>query len=125
MLNIFRIYRKDKPNFRRNFQSQIIGQTVLTAYNNKTYRIDDVDFETTAGSTFKKKDEDISYVQYYAERYQLEIKDAKQPLLVVKLKDRDRRGGQSQLVNLVPELCRFTGYDDRQRNDMKLVDRNV
>lgn len=96
----------------------------MTAYNSKTYRIDDVDFEKTAGSTFKRKDDEITFVQYYAERHQLEIRDAAQPLLVVNLKDRDRRGGQNNLVNLVPELCRFTGYDDRQRNDMRLVCQN-
>lgn len=115
---------KDSVNFKRNFQSQIIGQTVLTAYNNKTYRIDDVDFETTASSTFQINDEHISYVQYYAKRYQLKIKYPNQPLLVVNLKERDRRGGQDKPVNLLPELCRFTGFDDGQRNDMRLVDRN-
>lgn len=119
--NIFRIYRQDENNFKRNFLSQIIGQTVLTAYNNKTYRIDDVDFATTCDSTFKRNDKDITYVQYYAEKYQLKIKHAHQPLLVVNPKDRDRRGGQNKFVHLVPELCRFTGYDDRQRNDIRLI----
>lgn len=124
LLNIFSILKKDRDNFKRNFQSQIIGQTVLTAYNNKTYRIDDVDFEKTAESTFRRKDDEISYVQYYAEKYQLEIEHPGQPLLVVNPKDRERRGGQNTPVNLLPELCRFTGFDDRQRNDMKLVSPN-
>lgn len=38
---------------------------VLTDYNNKTYRVDDVDFAASPMSTFNTKDGDISYVEYY------------------------------------------------------------
>ena len=39
---------------------------VLTDYNNRTYRIDDVDFSVNPLSTFNlKSGEKISYSQYY------------------------------------------------------------
>jgi len=38
---------------------------VLTDYNNKTYRVDDVDFSASPSSKFNTKDGDISYVEYY------------------------------------------------------------
>lgn len=48
-----------------DFKRQIIGKTVLTPYNNRTYRIDDVDFDVTPRSTFKKGDDDVTYQQYF------------------------------------------------------------
>lgn len=61
-------------NFRQEFQSKIIGSIVLTTYNNKTYRIDDVDFNSSPSSTFSKRDNSqISYVDYYREKYNLRI----------------------------------------------------
>lgn len=46
----------------------VIGSTVLTRYNNQTYRIDDVDENSNTKSTFKKKDgSSISYIDYYRE----------------------------------------------------------
>lgn len=47
----------------------IIGNVVLTKYNNKTYRIDDVDYNENPKSTFKKKSKDgfvnVRYVDYF------------------------------------------------------------
>lgn len=50
------------------FKAGIIGTVVLTPYNNKTYRIDDVDDTSDINSTFKMKDGTMkSYKNYYAE----------------------------------------------------------
>lgn len=38
---------------------------VLTDYNNKTYRVDDIDFNSTPKSTFATRDGEISYCEYY------------------------------------------------------------
>lgn len=38
---------------------------VLTDYNNKFYRIDDVDFSTSPESTFKTKSGNESFIDYY------------------------------------------------------------
>jgi aubergine-like protein len=48
------------------FTKAVLGCIVLTGYNNRTYRVDDVDFDLTPRSTFKlRSGESISYVDYY------------------------------------------------------------
>jgi len=50
------------------FRTGVIGSIVLTGYNNKTYRIDEIDEDSNTQSTFRKKDgSSISYVDYYRE----------------------------------------------------------
>lgn len=52
-------------DFQLAFKRQVVGTVVLTDYNNKTYRVDDVDFQSSPQSTFKTKDGEISYMEYY------------------------------------------------------------
>lgn len=52
-------------NYKKIFNDDIIGQIVMTDYNKKTYSVDDVTWEETPESTFRMKDENISYVDYY------------------------------------------------------------
>lgn len=60
--------RSHPRDFHKEFKQKVLGITVLTGYNNKTYRIDDVDFDITPSSKFKKKnDVEITLKQYYAE----------------------------------------------------------
>lgn len=50
------------------FKSNIIGTTVMTTYNNETYKIDDIDDTSTPNSEFTKKDgSKMTYMQYYKE----------------------------------------------------------
>ncbi|GAB0096382.1 PIWI [Sergentomyia squamirostris] len=100
----------------------LIGQMVVTEYNNATYRIDDVDFNLSPSSSFEKKSgERITFIQYFMERYRCSIRDTRQPLLVSRAKARDVRAGRAEIVNLVPELCRLTGLTDTQRADTRLM----
>lgn len=63
-----------QSNLRQEFQQKIIGSIVLTNYNNKTYRIDDVDFNSSPKSTFSKRDgSQISYIDYYKEKYNVKV----------------------------------------------------
>lgn len=94
----------------------------MTGYNNKTYRIDDVDFDNRADSTFhlKKEDRDISYMEYYKNRYQQNIRFPNQPMLVSRPSRRDINGCanqniEPQAIYLVPELCGMTGLSAEQR----------
>lgn len=96
--------------FQKAFAMQVIGVVVLTDYNNNTYRVDDVDWQVSPENTFKMKDgSEISYMQYYKQKYNIRIKEIKQPLLVSRSKARDRRAGKPESVYLIPELCRSTG----------------
>lgn len=52
-------------------------------YNNKTYRIDDINWEMNPKSKFKGRDgSEQSFVEYYAKVYDKKITDMDQPLLV-------------------------------------------
>lgn len=100
----------------------LLGAIVLTRYNNKTYRIDEIAWDKKPTDTFPKKDgSEISYLQYYKERYQAPIKDANQPLIMSMPKRSERRAGQEGPVYLVPELCYMTGLSDEQRANFKLM----
>lgn len=88
----------------------MLERIVLTDYNNTTHKVDDVDFNVTPESTFTKKNgEQISFITYYKTKYQITLKDRRQPLLVSRTKPRERRAGQPDFVYLIPELCRSTG----------------
>lgn len=61
----------------------IVGSVVLTRYNNKAYRIDDIAFGLTPTDKFKLKNgEEISFVDYYKRHWGLDIIDLNQPLLI-------------------------------------------
>ena len=58
---------------------------------------------------------------FFQERYNCIIRDHAQPLLVSRPKDKDRRGGRSGPILLIPELCFMTGLTDEQRSDFRLT----
>ncbi|KAG8224465.1 hypothetical protein J437_LFUL003188 [Ladona fulva] len=103
------------PNdFQRVFKRTILGSIVLTDYNNKTYRVDDVDFSLTPESGFKLNERTtVSYMDYYSSRYDIKIKHKNQPLLLTMPKQKDRRRGIKQPIYLIPELCRMTGLNEQ------------
>jgi aubergine-like protein len=93
----------------------IVGCTVVTRYNQKTYKVDRVDYSMSPETTFEKDGKPVSYAQYYQEKYKENISDSNQPLLI----NKDRRTGAE--VALVPELCQLTGLTDSMRADFRLM----
>lgn len=62
------IYSDCVRNFRDSreaYAQAIIGTTVLTDYSNKTYRIDDIDWDRSPSHTFNTREGDISFIEYY------------------------------------------------------------
>jgi aubergine len=108
-------------DFRENFKKEILGTTVLTGYNNHTYRVDDVDFISSPKTTFDQRGVPITYADYYKNKYNLEIRDRDQPMLVSNPKAADVRAGRTQVIFLVPELCRATGLTDKMRADFRMM----
>lgn len=92
----------------------------------KVYRIDGVDFKMTPRNTFNLAHEgkDVSYVEYFKEKYGYAIKNDKQPMVRVickapkfsTLKDR-----KDQIIYLVPEMLTLTGLSDAQKNDHRIM----
>nr|CAD7463126.1 unnamed protein product [Timema tahoe] len=115
-------HRQSSNDPRNTFVKAIVGSVVLTDYNNRTYRIDDVDWDVTPASTFPLKEgATISYKDYYSQKYQINITQPKQPMLVSRSKPRELRAGMSELIYLVPELCRMTGLTDEMRANFHLM----
>lgn len=110
------------PEVIKAIQKALIGAVVVTPYNNKTYRVDDVDFTQTPTSTFERKDgSKISYAQYFKDRHNFVVRNMQQPMLISMPKDKDRRRGDDKPVVLIPEFTNMTGLTDEQRNNFKLT----
>lgn len=65
---IYEIIKKIKTesrDFKKQVEQTLLGATVLTKYNNKTYRIDEITYDVSPKSTFKMRENDVSYVDYY------------------------------------------------------------
>lgn len=121
--NLRRFMRDYGPSYRQEFQQFIIGTTVLTDYNNKTYNITDVAWNQTPATTFNTKKGPISFATYYQQKYNIKIKDPNQPMLISKAKAREIRAGMSELIALIPELCRMTGITPEMRSDFSKMRR--
>ncbi|KAM7391642.1 hypothetical protein PAMP_022319 [Pampus punctatissimus] len=101
---------------------ELIGLIVLTKYNNKTYRIDDIAWDHTPNNTFKRGDTDISFKNYFKTQYGLDITDGNQVLLVSHVKRLGPGGGPPPgPAMLIPELCYLTGLTDKMRADFNIM----
>lgn len=116
-------YRSDGANFQKTIMTALLGMVILTRYNNRTYRVDDVQFDASPMSTFDVNGRSVSYVEYYKSQYNLIITDVKQPLLV----HREERTVMGKVekeqitICLIPELCYLTGLTDTIRNDFRVM----
>ena len=89
------LMRSQPTNYKDAFAKEMIGSTVLTDYNNKTYKIADVDYQQTSASTFLSKGgAEESFISYYDRKYKITIRNPKQPLLICKANAKAIRGGQ-------------------------------
>ncbi|XP_043787513.1 piwi-like protein Ago3 [Apis laboriosa] len=111
-----------KPNFKDIIIRELIGLSVFTRYNNKTYRIDDIAWDKNPTYEFDKGTDKISLINYYKLHWNLEITDKGQPLLVHCAKNKLSTGEtQEQLILLVPELCYLASLSDSIRSDFRVM----
>uniref|UniRef100_H2YJ64 Piwi-like protein 1 n=1 Tax=Ciona savignyi TaxID=51511 RepID=H2YJ64_CIOSA len=108
-------------DFKQEMERFLVGQIVLTRYNNKTYRIDGVEWDLNVGMKFERKSGPISYAEYFKEQYNITIRDTNQPLLLSRPKKSEIRKGGLEVVHLVPELCTVTGLTDELRADFNTM----
>ncbi|XP_055388316.1 protein aubergine-like [Condylostylus longicornis] len=128
VLEILRRLKENSLRGRSDFitlaKNDLLGSVVLTHYNNKTYRIDDIDFESNPRALFPTTQGNISYFDYYKRRYNLTITDFNQPLLISRPMERTltrNLGQEPTLIKLIPELCRATGITDAMKSNRKLM----
>lgn len=111
----------DDVEVQAEWRRRCTGATVVTLYNNKIYRIKEIDFSMNPTSSFKhfrredQTEHDFTLQKYYQAYYQKEITELRQPLLVA-YPEKD-----SEKVHLVPELCALTGFNDDMRKDKNLM----
>lgn len=73
---------QSESDFKDRFTREVCGSIVITKYNNRTYRLDDIDWTKSPLTTFKFKERDITFAEYYKKRYDIDIRDLRQPLLI-------------------------------------------
>ena len=95
---------------------ELIGQSVMTTYNRRFYRIDRVVLDKTPQTVIELADgKTSSFLDYYSTRYNKKINVLEQPLLA----SIDRKTGKE--IYLIPELCVMTGLNDDQRANRGLM----
>lgn len=113
--------QKKENSFHAEATKRFVGEIVLTRYNNKTYRIDDINWEANPKAEFQMRDETISYADYIKRRYDREVKDLSQPLLISKPKAKDLKRGVTGNILLLPEFCAITGLSDELRANFTVM----
>nr|XP_028581928.1 piwi-like protein 4 isoform X3 [Podarcis muralis] len=112
----------DNSRFAETCEKELVGLIVLTRYNNKTYRIDDIEWTVKPTDVFQKSDgTQISYVDYYKQQYDAVLTDLNQPMLVSQLKSKGRSTVVPRVAHLIPELCYLTGLSNRATSDFRLM----
>jgi aubergine-like protein len=113
------VYKSDPDRFQENILKALVGRIVLTRYNNRTYRIDDIDFKRNPLSTFQTEDGPVSFKDYYKTQYNIDLRDMRQPVLVNNkaVSIPGTREKQELQFCVMPEITHLTGMDDRMRQD--------
>ena len=65
---------RDACNFRTQVSKELIGCSLITRYNNKTYRLDDIAWDANPMSSFNMTDgSEMTYYDYYQKHYGKDI----------------------------------------------------
>ncbi|RWS16906.1 piwi-like protein 1 isoform X1 [Dinothrombium tinctorium] len=115
------LHPEGRQKFHEMAQKRLVGCVVLTRYNNKPYRVDDIAFNQNPESTFTLANgQEISYVDYFKNHWNIDIKDKRQPLLVHRPKAKKGQM-ESPMICLIPELSYMTGLTDDIRSDTRAM----
>ncbi|KAM8794537.1 piwi-like protein 2 [Eudromia elegans] len=118
------IYQQSASSFQDECTKQLVGSVVITRYNNRTYQIDDIDWNKTPKDSFTlASGEETTFVDYYSKTYGIAVRELDQPLLVHRRKESLTQEGKRQLnvILLVPELSFMTGIPEKMRKDNRAM----
>ncbi|KAL5017639.1 hypothetical protein ScPMuIL_007228 [Solemya velum] len=120
---MYQIYEEQKlDQFHDKCLQELIGTIIITRYNGRTYRIDDINWEAHPTDKFQLNDgTETTFIAYYKRHHKMEIGNDKQPMLVSLPKKKDIRRGQTLPIMLVPELCYTTGLSPGVRADFRIM----
>uniref|UniRef100_A0A8C5ENS3 Piwi-like protein 2 n=1 Tax=Gouania willdenowi TaxID=441366 RepID=A0A8C5ENS3_GOUWI len=115
------LYQRSTENFQDECTKELVGSIVITRYNNRTYRIDAIEWNKSPKDTFTLMDgTKTSFVEYYRKNYGITVKEMDQPLLMHRPKERSKQGGKQIITGeilLVPELSFLTGIPEKMKKD--------
>ncbi|XP_023371345.1 piwi-like protein 2 isoform X2 [Otolemur garnettii] len=118
------MYHQNKENFQDECTKLLVGNIVITRYNNRTYRIDDVDWNKTPKDSFTMSDgKEITFLEYYSKNYGITIKEEDQPLLIHRPSERQNNHGMllKGEILLLPELSFMTGIPEKMKKDFRAM----
>ncbi|GAB5570240.1 piwi-like protein 2 isoform X1 [Prionailurus iriomotensis] len=118
------MYQQNKENFQDECTKLLVGNIVITRYNNRTYRIDDVDWNKTPKDSFTMSDgKEITFLEYYSKNYGITIKEEDQPLLIHRPSERQNNQGMllKGEILLLPELSFMTGIPEKMKKDFRAM----
>nr|XP_061841867.1 piwi-like protein 2 isoform X1 [Nerophis lumbriciformis] len=126
VLNVMNIlYQQSKEKFRDECTKELVGSIIITRYNNRTYRIDAIEWDKSPKDTFTLMNgTKTSFVDYYSKNYGITIKEMDQPLLMHHPKERSKPGGKQVITGeilIVPELSYMTGIPENMRKDFRVM----
>lgn len=99
--NVFEIMikiRESRPqNLQEALRAEMTGKIVICKHNNRVYKIEDINFKLSPASTFELKREkrQITYAEYYKNRFNLLISDMRQSLLLA-TPNNNRKGSHEE-----------------------------
>ncbi|KAI3378195.1 hypothetical protein SNEBB_004664 [Seison nebaliae] len=119
---------RDKSLFRDECEKVLIGCTIVSVYNNRIYKIDEIDWEKNPTGGFIIKDRMITFQEYYKKQYNITLGDMNQPLFVHYPKMKVMKQNQStkstpvsEPIILIPELMRMSGLRESLRSDRRCM----
>ncbi|XP_070072440.1 protein argonaute-3 isoform X2 [Drosophila takahashii] len=116
------LYHQNVKHYQESVKKTLVGNIVITRYNNRTYKINEICFDQSPKSMFQTSTGSTSYVEYYKKFHNINIKDINQPLLLSIKKSRTTPDDKESIqFCLIPELCYLTGLRDEVRSDNKLM----
>lgn len=60
------MYRQSRENFQDECTKEFLGSIVITRYNNRTYRVDDIEWNKSPNDTFALMDgTKTTFAEYY------------------------------------------------------------
>uniref|UniRef100_A0A6G1SM65 Piwi-like protein 1 n=1 Tax=Aceria tosichella TaxID=561515 RepID=A0A6G1SM65_9ACAR len=107
-------------NLAAALNTELAGKIVVTNYNKRCYRIEDIEHNTTPNSEFVLDGKPMKFVDFYRTRHNVQITNLTQRMLRVVPNNQRRREQESKVTLLVPELCNIAGLTEQQRNDFRL-----
>lgn len=104
-------------NLEQLLNTEMGGMIVMAKYGNfKCYRIERVLLNENPLSSFNTKGGTMKYTEYYKNKYNITIKNQRQPLLLASAEK-----NQTDNPKLVPELCVLTGISEEMRRDFRAM----